>query len=203
MIPTVLKVALLVGAVLLVLLIAGATWWVVRRKQRPATSKFGFRADLHQAAAPSRPPLVVKQDETFIKTEKFIRKRGERIADVLVDYATVKGLKWGVYTARPRPNACVWWIGDKYPSAPKTVIAAVHVGLGTVHGFRSKVVVLNEASEVESLTRALGRAAKPRATPGRSDGWNMPIAFPGFPLRPGDGIEITELRAPGAESPAE
>lgn len=198
--PTVLKVALLVGGVLLVLLVAGAIWWYVRRRRRQATSKFGFRADSQPAADPSRPPLAVKQDETVIKTEKFIRKRGERIAEVLVDYATVKGLKWGVYMARPRSNSCVWWIGDRYPSAPKTVIAAVHVGLGTVHGFRSKVVVLSEASEVDSLARALGRAAKPRATPGRSDGWNMPIAFPGFPLRPGDGIEITVLRTPGADT---
>ena len=199
---TALKVALLVGLVLLVLLIAGAAWYVWRRR-RLATSKFGFKADRQQPATSAPLPLAVKRDETFIKTEKFIRKRGQHIVDVLVDYATVKDLKWGVYVARPRPNSCVWWIGDKHPGAPKTVIAAVHVGLGTVHGFRSKVVVLSEASEVDSLTRALGRAARPRSTPSRSDGWNMPIAFPGFPLRPNDGIAITELRAPRVDTPAD
>jgi len=193
---TALKAALLFGLALLVVLISGAAWYFLRRRKRAASSKFGFTADRPRPVLPTPEPATVKQDETFIKTEKFVGQRGQRIADVLVDYATVKGLNWGVYVARPRPNACVWWIGEKYPSAPKSVIAAVHVGLGTVHGFRSKVVVLSDASEVDNLTRALGRAAKPRSAPSRSDAWNMPIAFPGFPLRPSDGIEIIELRAP-------
>ena len=199
---TALKAALLFGLALLVVLISGAAWYFLRRRKRAASSKFGFTADHPPPARPVPEPLQAKQDETLVKTEKFIDKRGLGIAEVLVDYATVKGLKWGVYVARPRPNACVWWIGDKYPSAPKSVVAAVHVGLGTVHGFRSKVVVLSEASEVDNLTRALGRAAKPRSTPTRSDAWNMPIAFPGFPLRPSDGIEITELRPPRLDTPA-
>jgi hypothetical protein len=195
MTSTALKVALLTGLVLLIILALGVLsfrW----RKRRAAPSKFGFTPERQKVAEPVALPPVVKQDETLIRTERFIQKRGQRIVEVLVDYAKVKGLKSGVYVARPFPNSCVWWIGDKHPRAPRTVVAAVHVGIGTVNGFRSRVVVLSDASEVDALARALSRAARPRATPTRSDAWNVPISFPGFPMRPDDGLEITELRAP-------
>jgi hypothetical protein len=195
MTSTAFKLALLVGVALLFILALGVLRFV-GRKRRAASSKFGFTPERQKLAEPVALPPVAKQDETLIKTERFIQKRGQRIVEVLVDYATVKGLKSGVYVARPYPNSCVWWIGDKHPSAPKTVVAAVHVGIGTVNGFRSKVVVLSDASEADALARALGRAARPRATPTRSDAWNVPISFPGFPIRAGDGAEITELRAP-------
>jgi hypothetical protein len=197
-----LKVALLFGLGLLCVLVVGVgAGWFFWRNRRSPSSRFGFTPARRQPENPAPASQQERRDETFIRTEKFIRQRGQRVVEVLIDYVGVKGLKQGVYVARPRPNSCIWWIGDKYPNAPRTVVAAVHVGLGTVHGFRAKVVVLSDASEVDVLARALGRAAKPLARPTRSDAWNVPIAFPGFPLRSGDGIEITELRAPAVGSP--
>ena len=73
------------------------------------------------------------------------------------------------------------------------LIAAVHAGLRPRRGFRSKVVVLKDAAEVDALARALGRAAKSKFPPVRHDAWSMPITFEGFPLRPGDNHAIVDV----------
>ena len=178
------------AAALVLLVLLGVFLWRRRRSRR---SRFGFKA-APAATAEASPFGPGRDGNSRSATEQFVARRGQRIADVLVDYAKAKNLPSGsVYCAWLWPDACVWWIGEKFPSHPKAVIAAVHAGLRPRRGFRSKVVVLKDAAEVDALARALGRAAKSKFPPVRHDAWSMPIAFEGFPLRPGDNHAIVDV----------
>ena len=182
--------ALALFLVLAVLLI----WW--HRRRPGSRSKYGFTAATpldetpEEAVAPITPARA--------KVQKFMRTRGDQVADVLLEYVKIKESTAGVYRAQPTPDSCVWWMGEKYPSHPNGISAAVLVGPRRNGDFRSKVIVLHDLPEVGTLVRALGRAAKPKTDPTIFDAWNMPIAFSRFPLQAGDGVVITELARSGA-----
>ena len=169
-------------------------WW---HKRRPRFhSKYGFTAaaPLDETPEVAVAPITPAQ----AKLQKFMRARGEQVADVLLEYVKIKESTAGVYRAQPTPDSCVWWMGEQYPSHPKGIIAAVMAGPRRNGKFRTKVVVLNDLPEVGTLVRALGRAAKPKTDPTFFDAWNMPIAFSRFPLQAGDGVVITELARSGS-----
>ena len=96
--------------------------------------------------------------------------------------------------------AKVWWVGEKFPSTNKGIIAAVHAGRRPGKGFRSKVVVLKEAAEAPALAAALKRAAQPKDAPLMHDSWGRPIAFEGFPLLPTGNAPIVDLAALAARA---
>ena len=183
-----------VALVLFLVLAALLIWW--HRRRRVPRSKHGFTAAspfdeaLERAVAPPSP--------AGLKLQKFLKARADQVSDVLLDYVKIKESKAGVYRAQPTPDSCVWWMGEKYPSHPKGISAAVMAGLSRSGEFRSKVIVLHDLPEAAALARALARAAKPSSGPVLFDAWNMPIAFSGFPLRASDGIVITELGASDA-----
>ena len=165
--------------------------WLLWRRRTSKRSRFGFKIGSSRTASRRKDGNA---ESVPSATEAFVNRHGQRIADVLVDYAKAKGLRTGsVYSAWLQPEGCVWWVGEKFPSSPKDVIAAVHAGVRPLRGFRSKVMVLKDAAEVDALAKALGRAAKVKMPPIRHDAWNMPIAFEGFPLRPVDGEAIVDL----------
>ena len=143
-----LAVAVLAAAGLLAL-------WMFWRRRASQRSRFGF-----QTSSLPKPvqPKTGSDRAAPSATEVFVSRHGQRIADVLVDYAQAKDLRTGgVYSAWLQPEGCVWWIGEKFPSNPKAVIAAVHAGVRPMRGFRSKVMVLKDAVEVDALAKALGR----------------------------------------------
>ncbi len=171
---------------------------IIWRYRRANRSKYGFRAERDAPSAPT--PLRDAASRDGNELDEFDSKRGQRIADVLLDYAGAKGLQVGVYSVRLGPLAKVWWVGEKFPSTNKGIVAAVHAGRRPGKGFRSKVVVLKEAAEATALAAALKRAAQPKDAPQMHDSWGRPIAFDGFPLLPTGNAPIVDLAALAARA---
>lgn len=190
-----LYVGLAAGAAVLVLLTVALIIWRYRRAQR---SKYGFRDERVATTMPDALKEVAAQARNEL--DEFDSKRGQRIVDVLLDYASVKGVHMGVYAVRLGPLSKVWWVGEKYPSSNKGIVAAVHVGRGRTKGFRAKVVVLKEAAEATALAAALKKAAQPRDTPLMHDSWGRPISFDGFPLLPTANAPVVDLAALAARA---
>lgn len=187
------KLYLAAAAALLVLLLVGVVLIIWRHRRASRRSKYGFRAEPDATSQPA-----VLTDPALPDTrelDQFISKRGQRIADVLLDYASAKGLGVGVYSARLGPQAKVWWVGEKHPTSNKGIIAAVHAGRRPGKGFRSKVVVLKDAAESDALASALKRAAQPRDAPVMHDSWGRPISFDNFPIQPTGGTPVVDLAA--------
>ncbi|MDE2399013.1 MAG: hypothetical protein KGM91_26535, partial [Burkholderiales bacterium] len=137
------KLYLAGAAALLVLLLLGVALIIWRHRRAQPRSKYGFMPE-KEPTAPT--PLTDPALPDTRELDQFISKRGQRIADVLLDYAAAKGLGVGVYSARLGPTAKVWWVGEKHPTGNKGIIAAVHAGRRPSKGFRSKVVVLKDAA---------------------------------------------------------
>ncbi len=190
-----LYVAAAVAFAVLVLLGLAIIIWRYRRASR---SKYGFRAEREAPTAPT--PLRDATARESNELDEFDSKRGQRVADVLLDYASAKGLQVGVYTVRLGPLAKVWWVGEKFPSTNKGIIAAVHAGRRPGKGFRAKVVVLKDAAEAPALAAALKRAAQPKDAPLMHESWGRPIAFEGFPLLPTGNAPIVDLAALAARA---
>ena len=190
-----LYVAAAVGLVVLVLL---AVVLIIWRHRRAARTKYGFRDERVATTTPDALRETVAQARNEL--DEFDSKRGQRIVDVLLDYANAKGEQLGVYAVRLGPLSKVWWVGEKYPSTNKGVVAAVHAGHRPGKGFRAKVVVLKEAAEAAALAAALKKAAQPRDTPLMHDSWGRPISFDGFPLPPTGHAPVVDLVALAARA---
>ena len=184
-----------VGLAVLVLLVLLVIVWRYRRSSR---SKYGFLDERVATTAPAALRDVAAQAANEL--DEFDSKRGQRIVDVLLDYASAKGVQLGVYAVRLGPLAKVWWLGEKYPSTNKGIVAAVHAGRRPGKGFRAKVVVLKEAAEAPALAAALKKAAQPKDVPLMHDSWSRAISFDGFPLQPSGHAPVVDLVALAARA---
>jgi hypothetical protein len=167
------------GAAAVVVLLVG--FWLIWRRRAANRSKYGFSPGPDTQPDTGSTPADLRGQPAG-ESEDFIRKRGQRVADVLLDYAKAKGLGPAVFLARLEGDAAIWWLGERVPQSNKGIIAAVHIGRRPGKGFRAKVVVLKAAEEATALAAALKRAAKPRDEPMLHDSWGRPISFDGFPL---------------------
>jgi hypothetical protein len=186
------------AAVAFAVLVLLALVLVIWRYRRANRSKYGFRDE--RVATTSPAALRDTSVHAANELDEFDSKRGQRIVDVLLDYASAKGLQLGVYAVRLGPLSKVWWVGEKYPSTNKGIVAAVHAGRRPGKGFRSKVVVLKEAAEAPTLAAALKKAAQPKDAPLFHDSWGRPIAFDGFPLSPTGHAPVVDLVALAARA---
>jgi hypothetical protein len=188
----------LAAAIACAVLVLLAVVVIIWRHRRASRSKYGFRAERDSATAPA--PLRDAAARDSNELDEFDSKRGQRIADVLLDYANAKGPQLGVYAVRLGPLSKVWWVGEKFPSSNKGIVAAVHAGRRPGKGFRAKVVVLKEAAEADTLAAALKRAAQPKDAPLMHDSWGRPISFDAFPLLPTGNAPLVDLAAVAARA---
>ncbi len=107
-------VAAAIALAVLVILALVLIIWRIRRANR---SKYGFRDE--RVATTSPAALRDSAAQAANELDEFDSKRGQRIVDVLLDYASVKGLQLGVYAVRlglfPR---CGGWVKST-PAATK------------------------------------------------------------------------------------
>ena len=190
-----LYLAAAIGLAVLLLLVAVLIIWRYRRASR---TKYGFRDERVATTTPDALRETVAQAKNEL--DEFDSKRGQRIVDVLLDYASAKGEQFGVFAVRLGLLSKVWWVGEKYPSTNKGIVAAVHAGRRPGKGFRAKVVVLKEAPEATALAAALKKAAQPRDVPSMHDSWGRPISFDGFPLLPTGHAPVVDLVALAART---
>jgi len=186
------------GAVAFAVLVLLGLVLIIWRYRRASRSKYGFRDE--RVATTSPAALRDTSAQAANELDEFDSKRGQRIVDVLLDYASAKGLQLGVYAVRLGPLSKVWWVGEKYPSTNKGIVAAVHAGRRPGKGFRAKVVVLKDAAESSTLAAALKKAAQPKDAPVLHDSWGRPIAFDGFPLLPTGHAPVVDLVALAARA---
>lgn len=191
------KLVVAAAAALAVLVLLGLVL-IIWRHRRAARTKYGFRDERVATTTPDALREVANQARNEL--DEFDSKRGQRIMDVMLDYASAKGVQLGVYAARLGPMSKVWWVGEKFPSSNKGIVAAVHVGRGRGKGFRAKVVVLKDAPEAAALAGALKKASQPRDAPLMHDSWGRPISFDGFPLLPAHNAPVVDLVALAARA---
>ena len=132
-----LYVAIAVAVAVLVLL---TVVFIIWRHRRATRTKYGFRDERVATTMPDALKEVAAQARNEL--DEFDSKRGQRIVDVMLDYANAKGVNLGVYAVRLGPLSKVWWVGEKFPSHNKGILAAVHVGRGRTKGFRDRKSVV-------------------------------------------------------------